>query len=168
MTSSLLFPMLAGIAYDGRFSNVHGTIHGLNGLLSLYCVSGSEKHTTSTGSEGPGSSEARRLRGGEATLTVAPKNFTSSPKELPTLGRRRQADGFWPGRRGPDMWNELGRQAEASINSTIITRTNATPRKRRTLQSTRPGSRSSPPRPPTLRKMTAQNSWSVGQENGRG
>lgn len=60
---------------------------------------------------------------------MAPKNFISSPKELPTLGRRRQTDGFWPGRRGPDMWNELGRQAEARINSTIITRTNANPQK---------------------------------------
>lgn len=73
--------MLAGTAYDGRFSNVHGTIQGLNGLLSLCRVSGSEKHNDSTCSEGPGSSEAGRLRGGEATLTVAPKNFTSSPKE---------------------------------------------------------------------------------------
>lgn len=27
------------------------------------------------------------------------------------------------------MWNELGRQAEARINSTIITRTNANPQK---------------------------------------
>lgn len=90
-------------------------------------------HNKSTGSEGPGSSEARRLRGGEATLTVAPKNFTSSPKELPTLGRRRQTDGFWPGRRGPDMWNELGRRAEARINSTIITRTIANPQKAENL-----------------------------------
>jgi hypothetical protein len=33
--------------------------------------------------------------------------------------------GPWPGEKGPDMWNELGKQTEAGINNAIKTRTNS-------------------------------------------